>query len=104
METTIKCGRFTEATAALEEALQLRRELYTSPRPEIGATLRALGNCAYERGAYEEAKGLGQQAKEIFTELSASDENVAECNELIGKCLYMQAHYSAALGTLLVAC
>jgi tetratricopeptide (TPR) repeat protein len=96
--TLLHKRRFSDAKDTLEEALAIRQRLHSKPRADIGATLRVLGACSYEMGDYEKAKKLGQQAKDIFLELSGSDENVAECNELLGKCLYMQAHYTAALG------
>jgi serine/threonine-protein kinase len=90
-------GEFESAKPLLEEALELRRELYGREHAEVAASLNSLADLRMELGQYAAAEHLFREALEVRRRLFGTESvEVAESLNDLGKALQHQGDLDAA--------
>jgi eukaryotic-like serine/threonine-protein kinase len=71
--TYLGLGRYDEAHAALERALQMRRRLLGATHPEVAESLTSTASVLYDLGRFAESEPLAREALEVNRRLYRGD-------------------------------
>jgi serine/threonine-protein kinase len=96
-----KLGKFTEAEALLQNALERRRSLLGADDPEVAETLVAFGRLRDAQAAYDEAERLIRQGLESSrARLGPDHPAVARATSALGQVLENRGAYDQAIPVL----
>ena len=91
-------SRYNESKDFLEEALTLKRQLYTELHLSVSKTYNALGNLVSDAGDYELARSYYHKALEIHQEISPEDDpNISDIYQNLGLLAYQEGYYDKAI-------
>jgi serine/threonine-protein kinase len=89
--------RFSEADELLEEALDLRRQLYGPEHPEVAASLESLGRLRRDQGDYPTAEALLRQSLHMRRRtVGHQDPAVAESLDSLAVLLSLDSRFEEA--------
>ncbi|MEM7353677.1 MAG: tetratricopeptide repeat-containing protein kinase family protein, partial [Acidobacteriota bacterium] len=93
-----KLGSYDDAEPQLEEALDLRRQIFGERHPSVAVSLNRLGELRREQGHYREAEALHRRALQMARRLRSSDrdEILADILNGLAVVLYKQERHDEA--------
>ena len=90
-------GEFAEARAYLDEALELKVELYTAIHPSVANTLNVLGNLVSDEGQFQEARGYYEEALQIRQQVLPEEHpHISDTYQNLGLLFYAEGDYAEA--------